>query len=199
MASAELKAALRRRARRGGHCSALRQNLAVSLQGKSPVTERRGAEEASDPFVPEVPGLWFLREETGGSACRPKASGGDHDAQDFVRDCRFFDTDRLMRSGRLVLGVSSALAYASSAGRSREGAFIDGRRMQVSGITALESAFFRWEISRRSRRTGRWALGTLIGGVNRCALWRFSALSSAGAWLTGRVLESDVTFSTSRR
>lgn len=60
----------------------------------------------------------------------------------FVRKYPFFSTQiALMHEGRIVLGVSSAPAFEEMAwAEAGAGAWLDGHRIQVSGISKLEQA-----------------------------------------------------------
>jgi histidinol-phosphatase len=133
------------------------------------------AEEAIRAVLcPRFPDYGFFGEETGRERMQAESIwlvDPIDGTKSFVRDCPFFSTQiALMRSGRLVLGVSSALAYGELCwAEAGEGAFIDGRRLQVSGITALESAILSvGNLKTLAADPARWArLGALIGGVNR--------------------------------
>ena len=89
----------------------------------------------------------------------------------FVRDCPFFSTQiALMRAGRLVLGVSSAAIYGELAwAEEGAGAFLGGKRMQVSVIDRLDAAIMSvGNLKTLAASPARWArFGALIGGLNR--------------------------------
>ena len=90
----------------------------------------------------------------------------------FVRECPFFSTQiALMRAGRLVLGVSSAVPTASWRGRKQGGgALLDGsarargrRRHARRGRSSRSAISRRWRPPR-----SRWSrFGALIGSINR--------------------------------
>src|SRR5688572_15894395 len=114
---------------------------------KSPVTEAdvRAEETIRELLTRRFPSFGFYGEETGQS---------DMDAESvwlvdpidgtksFVRECPFFSTQiALLRGGRFVLGVSSAPAYQELAWAERgKGAFLDGKRIHVSQVSALDGA-----------------------------------------------------------
>jgi len=143
---------------------------------KSPVTEAdvRAEEVIRDLLKRRFPSFGFFGEETGKS---------DMDAESvwlvdpidgtksFVRESPFFSTQiALMRGGRFVLGVSCAPAYHELAWAERgRGAFLDGKRIRVSAVSALDAAI----VSSGNLRTlaaspAAWSrFGSLIGATNR--------------------------------
>src|SRR5579863_689798 len=149
MASQELQAALDAARAATDVIQALyRRNLAVTLKAdKSPVTEAdvRAEQAIRGVLCARFPHYGFYGEETGRERMQSESVwlvDPLDGTKSFVRDCPFFSTQiALMRAGQLVLGVSSApiygeLAWAEEGG----GAFLDGRRVQVSGIDRLDAA-----------------------------------------------------------
>ena len=101
--------------------SLYQRNLAVHTKADaSPVTEADvKAEEAIRSILTErFPAYGFYGEETGQQAMDAEnlwLVDPIDGTKSFVRDCPFFSTQiALMRQGKLVLGVSSAPAHASS-------------------------------------------------------------------------------------
>src|SRR3954470_23098817 len=124
------------------------RNVKIEVKAdKTPVTEAdvRSEEAIRDLLLKRFPSHGFYGEETGKS---------DMDAESvwlvdpidgtksFVRECPFFSTQiALMRGGRFVLGVSMAPAYDEVAWAERgRGAFLNGKRIQVSKVNTLEAA-----------------------------------------------------------
>jgi histidinol-phosphatase len=153
------------------------RNLAVTLKAdKSPVTvaDVRAEEAIRAVLCTRFPDYGFYGEETG-------SQGMDADniwlvdpidgTKSFVRDCPFFSTQiALMREGRLVLGVSSAAAYGELAwAEEGTGAYLDGKRMHVSEIAALDAAILSTgNLKTMAASPPHWSrLGALIGRVNR--------------------------------
>ncbi len=91
--------------------------------------------------------------------------------QDFVRDCPFFSTQiALMRAGRLVLGVSSAMPTASWLGRKQAGGLARrSRRCASAPSPTLAAAILSvGNLKTLAASPTRWSrLGALIGRVNR--------------------------------
>ena len=179
MASQELQAALEAARAAGELIQALyRRNLAVTLKAdKSPVTEAdvRAEELIRGVLCARFPQYGFCGEETGRERMQSESIwlvDPIDGTKSFVRDCPFFSTQiALMRGGRLVLGVSSAASYGELAwAEEGHGAFLDGKRVQVSTHrTSSMRRSFRAAISRRWRpraSAGR-RFGALVGRVNR--------------------------------
>src|SRR5580693_17437 len=116
-----------------------RRNLEVTLKAdKSPVTEAdvRAEQAIRQILQARFPDYGFYGEETGRHAM-------DADniwlvdpidgTKSFVRECPFFSTQiALLRGGELVLGVSSAPAYAEFAWAERGGgAFLNDRPIRA--------------------------------------------------------------------
>src|ERR1700721_2133240 len=123
MASKEMQAALdAARAAAEVIQGLYRRNLTVTLKAdKSPVTEADvQAEQAIHKVLrARFPGYGFYGEETGRHAMDAEniwLVDPIDGTKSFVRECPFFSTQiALLRAGRLVLGVSSAPAYAEVA------------------------------------------------------------------------------------
>src|ERR1700722_17135508 len=147
--SAELQAALDAAGQAADIARALYQrNLEERFKAdKSPVTE---ADVRCETAIREIlesrfPSYGFYGEETGSR---------DVDAENlwlvdpidgtkaFVREYPMFSTQiALMRHGEIVLGVSSAPVYGELAFAERGcGAYLNGRRAMVSGISMIEDA-----------------------------------------------------------
>jgi histidinol-phosphatase len=142
---------------------------------KTPVTEAdvRAEEVIRDLLTRRFPSFGFYGEETGKS---------DMDAESvwlvdpidgtksFVRESPFFSTQiALLRGGRLVLGVSSAPAYGELAWAERDhGAFLDGKRIHVSPVGALDAAIVSGGNLKTLAASAAWPrFGALIGATNR--------------------------------
>lgn len=142
---------------------------------QSPVTEADvRAEEAIRGILTErFPSYGFYGEETG----RERVDADSvwlvdpiDGTKSFVRDCPFFSTQiALMRSGRLVLGVSSAPAYGELAWAQKgEGAFLDGVSLRVSAVSELHNAILSTGNLGTLAASERWArMGSLIQRVSR--------------------------------
>jgi histidinol-phosphatase len=90
----------------------------------------------------------------------------------FVRGYPMFSTQiALMHAGELVLGVSAAGEYGERMWASRGGgAFLDGRRVQVSAATAFDAqtAISTGNLKSLAHSPARWsALADLVRGVGR--------------------------------
>ncbi len=175
--SPELQAALDAAEQAAGIARSLYQrNLEVRIKAdKSPVTE---ADVRCEMAIREIleerfPAYGFYGEETGardeGAECLWLVDPIDG-TKAFVREYAMFSTQiALMRRGEIVLGVSSApvygeLAYAERGG----GAYLNGKPMSVSDISALESAALS-SGNLKSLATGtQWTrYGKLVARVNR--------------------------------
>jgi histidinol-phosphatase len=178
MASAELEAALDAARAAGDVIAALyRSNLAVTLKAdRSPVTEADVRSERAIRAVLEArfPHYGFYGEETGSERMQAESVwlvDPIDGTKSFVRNCPFFSTQiALMRAGQLVLGVSSASVYGELAwAEVGEGAWLDGKRLQVSDVAVLESAILSTgNLKRLAASPARWArLARLVGTVNR--------------------------------
>jgi histidinol-phosphatase len=124
------------------------RNVKIEVKAdKTPVTEAdvRAEETIRDVLMRRFPSHGFYGEETGKSAMNAESVwlvDPIDGTKSFVRECPFFSTQiALMRGGRFVLGVSCAPAYNELAWAERgKGAFLDGKRMQVSKVAALDGA-----------------------------------------------------------
>jgi histidinol-phosphatase len=152
------------------------RNVKIEVKAdKTPVTEAdvRAEEVIRELLTRRFPGHGFYGEETG------KA---DMDAESvwlvdpidgtksFVRECPFFSTQiALMRGGRFVLGVSSAPAYNELAWAERgTGAFLDGKRIQVSKVSALDAAIVSGGNLKTLAASPAWArFGGMLGKISR--------------------------------
>jgi histidinol-phosphatase len=153
------------------------RNLAVTTKAdQSPVTEADvRAEEAIHAVLrARFPGHGFYGEETGRH--NPDAESvwlvdPIDGTKSFVRECPFFSTQiALLRAGELVLGVSSAPAYAEFAWAERgEGAYLNGNRIRVSHTAQLAQTIISTGNLKTLARspTGWRRLGALIGQVSR--------------------------------
>jgi len=178
MPSAELKAALEAAEAAAVVIRELYQrNLTVVTKAdKSPVTEAdvRAEEAIRAVLSARFPSYGFFGEETG-----QHAMGADRvwlvdpidGTKSFVRECPFFSTQiALMHEGRMVLGVSSAPAYGEIAWAERgEGAWLGGKRLQVSRVDAIDAAIVSsGNLKTLARDERRWArYGELVASVNR--------------------------------
>ena len=152
------------------------KNLTVHTKADaSPVTEAdvRAEELIRDTLTRSFPGYGFLGEETG-----RHAEGAESlwlvdpidGTKSFVRDTPFFSTQiALMRSGELVLGVSSAPAYGECAWAERgAGASLDGQPMRVSTVADLTGAFLSTGNLKTLARSAKWTrFGELIPRLGR--------------------------------
>src|SRR3984885_3689662 len=121
------------------------RNLSITIKAdQSPVTEAdvRAEEAIHGVLRARFPGYGFYGEETGRH--NPDAESvwlvdPIDGTKSFVRECPFFSTQiALLRAGELVLGVSSAPAYAEFAWAERgEGAYLNGNRIRVSQTAQL--------------------------------------------------------------
>src|SRR5580692_9378645 len=156
--------------------SMYRHNIEVRLKAdKSPVTEADIRCETAIRGILEArfPDYGFFGEET-------MARGLDADnvwlvdpidgTKAFVREYPMFSTQiALMRRGEIVLGVSSAPVYGELACAERGcGAYLNGKRVRVSGISTIESAALSSGNIKTLASGSRWArYGALVAQVNR--------------------------------
>jgi histidinol-phosphatase len=143
---------------------------------KSPVTEAdvRAEQVIRDLLTRRFPSFGFFGEETGKSAMNAESVwlvDPIDGTKSFVRESPFFSTQiALMRGGRFVLGVSCAPAYNELAWAERgAGAFLDGKRIQVSKVSALDAAIVSsGNLKTLAAAPPSWArFGDLIGATNR--------------------------------
>ena len=153
------------------------RNLAVTTKAdQSPVTEAdvRAEEAIHEVLRARFPAYGFYGEETGRH--NPDAESvwlvdPIDGTKSFVRECPFFSTQiALMRGGELVLGVSSAPAYAEFAWAEHgQGAYLNGKRIHVSQTAQLaQTIVSTGNLKTLTRSPGGWRrLGELIGQVSR--------------------------------
>ncbi len=153
-----------------------RQHVAVRLKADaSPVTQAdEAAEDAIRAHLARAfPGYGFYGEESGRHQMGAESVwlvDPLDGTKSFVRDTPYFSTQiALMRAGQLVLGVSCAplcdeLAWAEAGG----GAFLNGERIRVSGVTELGRAIVSTGNLKTLAHSARWArLGELIPRLGR--------------------------------
>jgi len=175
--SLELQAALDAASQAATIARSLYQgNLEVRLKAdKSPVTEADLRCEAAirDILDSRFPSYGFFGEETlsrGLDAENLWLVDPIDGTKAFVREYPMFSTQiALMRRGEIVLGVSSAPVYGELAYAERGcGAFLNGKPMAVSDITALESAALSAGNLKSLASGSRWSrYGALVARVNR--------------------------------
>jgi len=176
MPSAELNAALdAARAAAEVIRGFYQRNVKIEVKAdKTPVTEAdvRSEEAIRDLLAKRFPSYGFFGEETGKSDMDAESVWLDpiDGTKSFVRECPFFSTQiALMRGGRFVLGVSCAPAYGELAWAEQGGgAFLDGKAIRVSSVSALEGAIVSTGNLKTLAASPAWArFGGLIGGINR--------------------------------
>jgi histidinol-phosphatase len=177
MASKELTAALTAaRAAADVIQACYRHSPSVRLKGdRSPVTEAdvRAEEVIRSTLAQKFPGYGFYGEETGQDRMAAESIwlvDPIDGTKSFVREMPFFSTQiALMRAGELVLGVSNAPAYGELAWAERGGgAYLNERRVRVSGVSRPEAAFFSIGNFKSLTRPPHWArLGELFGRAER--------------------------------
>src|SRR5580692_8221740 len=176
--SAELKAAIDAAEAAAEVIRALYQrNLAVRTKAdQSPVTEAdvRAEEAIHAVLQARFPAYGFYGEETGKHNLGAESIwlvDPIDGTKSFVRECPFFSTQiALMRAGELVLGVSSAPAYAEVAWAERgQGACLNGKSIRVSATAQLPQAIVSTgNLKTLARSAVGWRrLGDLIGGISR--------------------------------
>ena len=157
--------------------SLYQRNLSVTLKAdQSPVTEAdvRAEQAISAVLRARFPSHGFYGEETGQHNLDAESLwlvDPIDGTKSFVRECPFFSTQiALMRAGELVLGVSSAPAYAEVAWAERgRGAYLNGKAIRVSATTELaQTILSTGNLKTLTRSAVGWRrLGDLIGGVSR--------------------------------
>ena len=182
--------------------SMYQRNIEVRLkEDKSPVTE---ADVQCELAIREIlqarfPEYGFYGEETG-------ARGLDAEhlwlvdpidgTKAFVREYPMFSTQiALMKAGRLLLGVSSAPVYGELAcAEAGRGAFLNGRKLEVSGIASLEAAALSGGNLKSLARGPRWQrYGRLVQQVGRIRGYGdFLHYHLLAAGKIDAVIESDV-------
>ncbi|HEV2699993.1 MAG TPA: inositol monophosphatase family protein [Steroidobacteraceae bacterium] len=153
------------------------RNLTITTKAdQSPVTEAdvRAEEAIHEVLRARFPGYGFHGEETGHH--NPDAESvwlvdPIDGTKSFVRECPFFSTQiALLRAGELVLGVSSAPAYAEVAWAERgQGAHLNGKLIRVSRTAELaQTIVSTGNLKSLTRSAQGWRrLGDLIGGISR--------------------------------
>jgi histidinol-phosphatase len=153
------------------------RNLTITTKAdQSPVTEAdvRAEEAIHEVLQARFPGYGFYGEETGHHNAGAESVwlvDPIDGTKSFVRECPFFSTQiALMRGGELVLGVSSAPAYAEFAWAERgQGAYLNGNLIRVSKTAELAQTIVSTGNLKTLTRspTGWRRLGDLIGGISR--------------------------------
>ncbi len=152
------------------------RNVKIEVKAdKTPVTEAdvRSEEAIRDLLTKRFPTYGFYGEETGKSDMNAESVwlvDPIDGTKSFVRECPFFSTQiALMRGGRMVLGVSCAPAYDELAWAERgAGAFLNGKRIQVSKVAALDAAIVSSGNLKTLAASSAWPrFGGLIGRVSR--------------------------------
>jgi histidinol-phosphatase len=154
-----------------------RRNVAVTIKAdKSPVTEAdvRAEETIQRILRTRFPHYGFFGEESGRHGMQAESIwlvDPLDGTKSFVRESPFFSTQiALMRAGELVLGVSCATVYGETAwAETGGGAFLDGKRVRASGVSALGEAFISTgNISALAASSAAWSrFGALVGRVSR--------------------------------
>ncbi len=153
------------------------RNLTITTKAdQSPVTEAdvRAEEAIHEVLQARFPGYGFYGEETGHHNADAESVwlvDPIDGTKSFVRECPFFSTQiALMRAGELVLGVSSAPAYAEFAWAERGlGAHLNGNVIRVSSTCELAQTIVSTGNLKSLTRspTGWRRLGDLIGAISR--------------------------------
>ncbi len=201
--SAELQAALDAAEQASAIALSLyRRNIDIRIKGdKSPVTE---ADVRCEMAIREIiearfPAHGFYGEETGSRDLAAESLwlvDPIDGTKAFVREYAMFSTQiALMRNGELVLGVSSAPVYGevSFAQRGR-GAYLNGRPIQVSGVSTLEAAALSAGNLKSLATGAAWArYGALVAQVGRIRGYGdFLHYHLLAAGKIDAVIESDV-------
>jgi len=177
MASKELQAALDAAA---AAAAVIRPFYGQSVQTRtkadsSPVTEAdiRAEEAIRSLLSTRFPDYGFYGEETGQRAMQAESIwlvDPIDGTKSFMRATPFFSTQiALMRAGRFVLGVSSAPLYGEIAWAEEGcGAFLNDRRIHVSGVRELQQAHVSCGNLKTMAGSAQWArLGELVSRVDR--------------------------------
>lgn len=142
----------------------------------------------------------FFGEETGGTNTDAEyvwLIDPIDGTKSFVRGYPFFSTQiALMNKGELIVGVSNGVMFEECAWASRgEGAFLNGRSIQVSDVSELRDAILSTgNISSLAKNAAGWTgLGNLTQQVNRTRgygdFYQYHLLASGKIEV---VIESDV-------
>jgi histidinol-phosphatase len=152
------------------------RNIEVRVKAdKSPVTE---ADVRCETAIREIlearfPSHGFYGEETAARATNAESVwlvDPIDGTKAFVREYPMFSTQiALLRRGEIVLGVSSAPVYGELAFAERgRGAYLNGRRLAVSAVSALESAALSAGNLKSLAAGTQWArYGALVARVDR--------------------------------
>ena len=156
--------------------SLYQKNLQVQIKADAtPVTEAdvRAEEAIKSVLSKRFPTYGFHGEETGQQSIGAESVwlvDPIDGTKSFVREYPFFSTQiALLRSGRLVLGVSSApvygeLVWAEEGG----GAFMNDRAIRVSSVSDLGASTVSTGNLKTLARSSAWArLAGLVGRVSR--------------------------------
>jgi len=175
--SPELKAALDAAEQAGVIARSLYQrNIDVRIKAdKSPVTEADVRCEVAIREILEArfPSYGFFGEETGSRDTQAEnlwLVDPIDGTKAFVREYPMFSTQiALMRRGEIVLGVSSAPVYGELCHAERgQGAYLNGKRLSVSGISSIESAALSSGNLKSLAAGSQWTrYGALVARLNR--------------------------------
>ena len=153
-----------------------RSNLTVKTKAdRTPVTEADvECEKAIRKIILDAyPGHGFYGEETGQTSADAEflwLVDPIDGTKGFVRQYPFFSTQiALMRSGELILGVSSGTMLDELAWAERgRGAWLNGQRLAVSQIADPDAAAVSTGNLRSLARSGGWSsLGEILGRADR--------------------------------
>jgi histidinol-phosphatase len=175
--SAELRAALDAAEQAAAIARTLYQrNVEVRIKAdKTPVTEADVRCEIAIREILEArfPAYGFSGEETGSRDAQAESLwlvDPIDGTKAFVREYPMFSTQiALMRRGEIVLGVSSAPAYGELSFAERGcGAYLNGKRLAVSEIAALDAAALSSGNIKSLAAGKQWTrYGALVARVNR--------------------------------
>ena len=175
--SAELRAALDAAEQAAAIARTLYQrNVEVRIKAdKTPVTEADVRCEIAIREILEArfPAYGFFGEETGSRDAQAESLwlvDPIDGTKAFVREYPMFSTQiALMRRGEIVLGVSSAPAYGELSFAERGcGAYLNGKRLAVSEIAALDAAALSSGNIKSLAAGKQWTrYGALVARVNR--------------------------------
>jgi histidinol-phosphatase len=156
--------------------SLFQRNIEVRIkEDKTPVTE---ADLRCETAIREIlearfPSHGFYGEETGSRDANAESLwlvDPIDGTKAFVRGYPMFSTQiALMRGGEIALGVSSAPVYGELACAERGcGAYLNGKRVQVSRISTIESAALSSGNMKTLAGGSQWTrYGALVAQVNR--------------------------------
>jgi histidinol-phosphatase len=156
--------------------SLFQRNIEVRIKDdKTPVTEADVRCEIAIREILEArfPSHGFYGEETGSRDTHAESLwlvDPIDGTKAFVREYPMFSTQiALMRGGEIVLGVSSAPVYGELACAERGcGAYLNGKRVQVSPISTIESAALSsGNLKTLAGGEGWTRYGALVARVNR--------------------------------